>query len=275
MVSVLPAFFQGRWGSMEWEFRCTDRYFYLTPKPDGQTKKRNQGKRRRSQSGSIRQQKGLSDRNQLKDELELYRAEDWIVDQFSRIVSELAEARLFSAGFYNSQGRGWKKMRKKAQTTPFELPQPHSTVPDLDRLSELVEAVRNGDRNVLPELQAMVSNYPDIGSNYRDLGIKCQMIWARMAETEVYMRERLLARVRDLKFRLKAEGYGSELEDLLIDLVAMTWLQSHHFKLRVLSDRASTIKIEEHRMRRLKGIIKQHLKAYDLLATVRTKLQLK
>ena len=275
MVSVLPAFLQGRWGNMEWEFRSTDRYFYLTPKPDGQTKKRNQGKRTRSQSGSIRQQKGLSDRIQLKHELELYRAEDWIVDHFSRIVSVLAEARLFSAGFHNPQGRGWKNMRMKAQTTPFELPQTHSTVPDLDRLSELVEAVRNGDRNVLPELQAMVSKYPDIGSKYRVLGIKCQMIWAGMAEIEDYMRERLLAKVRDLKFKLKSEGYGSELEDLLIDLVAMTWLQSHHFKLRVMSDRAPTIKIEEHRTRRLKGIIKQHLKAYDLLATVRTKLQLK
>ena len=259
---------------MDWAYRDPQTYFDFTQKPpDGQRKKRYQGKGMRGDRELIRWQKVTSDQNSLKREMELYRDVDGIVNEFDRAVCELAEATLFLAGFHNPQGRGWKSMRKKVQKRPVELRQHPSAVPDMARFSELVAAVRQGDQKVLPELQAMLCKYPDLVSKYRKFGLKCQMIWAHMVTAEEYVRRRLLAKVGGHKDKLKALGHGTELEDLLIDLVATTWLQIHHFEVQVATDRAPSYKIAKHRERRLKSIIKQHFKAFDLLAVLRKNIQ--
>lgn len=86
-------------------------------------------------------------------------------------------------------------MRKKVQKRPVELRQHQCAEPDMARFSELVATVRQGDQNVLPELQAMLSKYPDLVSKCRKFGLKRQMIWVHMVTAEEYVRLSLLAKV--------------------------------------------------------------------------------
>ena len=81
---------------MDWAYRDPQTYFDFTQKPpDGQRKKRYQGKGMRGDRELIRWQKVTSDQNSLKREMELYRDVDGIVNEFDRAVCELAEATLF------------------------------------------------------------------------------------------------------------------------------------------------------------------------------------
>jgi hypothetical protein len=226
-----------------------------------------------------------AERAWTKQERNLLAEVDRQADLHFRKSEELASAALMAAGFHDTKGRGWRRLRmieSQAHVTnapKVETPVPYvessgtsneSTAFDPERLTELISAARSGDRSVLPELRAMMRSNPSIGREHGDLGTRTQLYWMHhICGEDHYSRQCLVKEVRKLKLSLMKEGNGTTAERMLIDQVVICWLQINFGDtLEVLSPTVSP-EVAECRMRRIERVSKRFAKSVELLSKLR------
>ena len=138
---------------------------------------------------------------------------------------------------------------------------------------ELVQAARQGDRSVIPELRKMMGENPELAKNTGDLAAQSQIYWVDLvAGRDLYYRECLLRRVANLKQQLLAESNGSTIELMLVNQAISTWIQLHYYENQEALAAPDNIRVAEHRLKKIESAFKRHLKSLGSLASVKVLL---
>jgi hypothetical protein len=101
---------------------------------------------------------------------------------------------------------------------------------EIDHLGWLLERARQGDEDVLPELQAWLDRSA-VWRQFGDLGRQARDAWLRLiAGNDLVLRESLLKKLSDLQRELTS-GEATPIERLLIDRILANWLRLHFAEL--------------------------------------------
>jgi hypothetical protein len=138
-------------------------------------------------------------------------------------------------------------------------------------LKTVLERARQGDASALPELKRAFDEHPEFITLFGDLARHVEEALLRLiAGDNLLGREAIAHQIAGLRTKLQAQ-VSNELEQLLADRIALTWLEAHVAGLRLTdlmlrgSTYAPAIKAAE---RWLAGADRRHVLAIKALATV-------
>lgn len=139
----------------------------------------------------------------------------------------------------------------------------------LNQLQTLVAAAQEGHADVLPHIQKLLDNHPQLWQHFGDLSKQIQSKWVGLlAGNDAAVHESLLRTTNQLRDQLLEEG-DSALERLLIDRIVVSRLMTNFFDSAV----ALAVNAPEARMRYLNQqsskAQKRHLAAVKSLAETR------
>lgn len=150
-----------------------------------------------------------------------------------------------------------------------EIPQEPTA---LERLRALVDKAEHQQTDVLPEIQEILDDHPEIWRHFGDLAGHAERAWIRLlAGDSPHVHESLLRAANAMRGELGGATPGP-LERLLVERVIASWLQVRYFEIAAAavepasepaSRQATTIE------KRLDGAQKRHLAAIKALADLR------
>lgn len=256
---------------MAWVKRRERTYFYLSKKlPDGRVGKQYFGHGLLAEIESMRLEKLHADRAKIRLEKARFREADAFVEAHFKMVNEISSAALIASGYINPKSRGWRRTRM-SESTVQDGHAVQSIAFDQARFTEIVAAAKAGDRNVVPELRAMLIAHPELQRNDGDLASMCQLQWMhRITGQNHYLRQCLILKVQKLKQQLTSEGAGTTIEAMIIDQIVTCWLQLNYTDAQDAKSPATSIQVADHQLRRIESISKRQLKALELLAKLRS-----
>ena len=192
--------------------------------------------------------------------------------QLIRVAELLLSSYLELYGFHNPKYRGLRRPRKmvdfvsKSQTT--------SDKPNLDTLSQAIDACNKGDLEATKKIRTWIKQYPELFIERGPESIAHQTSWllTRKICTKNFDQEMLLARSEELRQSLVAEGTGTTLERLSIELVLATQL-THSFWSSIASPTIADPKVLEVAVRASLHCADKHRRAIESLAQVRQIIQ--
>ncbi len=112
----------------------------------------------------------------------------------------------------------------------LESSQEKTEPPEIDRLDWLLQRARQGDEDVLAEIQDWLER-SDVWRRFGDLGQQARDAWLRLiAGNDLVLRESILRKLDDMKREL-APSQPTVTEQLLIDRIIANWLQLHYAEL--------------------------------------------
>ena len=96
-------------------------------------------------------------------------------------------------------------------------------------MKELLDRAQKGDLSIVPELRKCLEDHPEIWQTIGDLGMHVeQAIIELVAGPTLLGQEANRMQLAELKAGLAEGGAPTALEKLLIDRIAISWLQVHH-----------------------------------------------
>jgi hypothetical protein len=158
-----------------------------------------------------------------------------------------------------------------------------STMPDslqptdlVNQLRALVEHAQAGDLSVVPEIQLMLNTHPELWAHAADLVERAQQVWIQVAAGPLLpIQDAMRVRLENLKAELRGDS-TSPLEKLLVDRIAICWLQVHYLDVEhgaSLGKPDNAIPSPDVVRKRLDSANKRYLFAIKQLALVRKLLR--
>ena len=158
----------------------------------------------------------------------------------------------------------------------YEVPSENKTdskvVAALDRLRALVEQAHR-DADVVPEIQQILEDNPEIWQHLGDLAGHVEKIWVGLLadKNNPQIAESLIRKIEALKIDLGGEA-PSPLEKLLLDRICSTWIQTKYYELAVAATHAtkdSSGRQADSVQKRLDAAQRRHLAAIKSLVDLR------
>src|SRR3954469_4840155 len=100
--------------------------------------------------------------------------------------------------------------------------------PAVDELRALVDRARQGDHDALPRLRELLDERPGVFGQFGDLARHAQAAWVKLAAGGDLAFAEALRRRADAMTAELAGAAPTELERLLVERVAATWLQANY-----------------------------------------------
>ena len=136
-------------------------------------------------------------------------------------------------------------------------------------LLELLRRAEQGDREVLPRLRAVLDRTSNIWRAYADLAAQLEGALIRTAAGDnLLLQESLLRALAEKKQEL-GDDDASPLERLLIERVALGWLETHYLDLLEAQGGGLSSRQRAELRRRQGRATSRHLQALKALAQVR------
>lgn len=159
-------------------------------------------------------------------------------------------------------------MGKKAQLEVANLPSDEQA-----KLNELLSKAEQGDRSVVPELKKMLDAHPEIWEYYGDLALQAQESWLQLATgTDLFLQDSVGRKLEALKEKLAGPA-PTPLEELLVDRIAICWLQVNYADALAAQTNPSVPILQSTLQKRQTGAQHRYLRAIQSLATVRKLLR--
>jgi hypothetical protein len=198
------------------------------------------------------------------------------IDRQSRRLIQLKEL-LFSSylelyGFHNPRYRGLRRARKMVDFA--DKSKPDSDKPDSATLNQTIVECQKGDSEATKKIQAWVKQYPELFIDRSPKSLSFHVDWflVRKMYPNRFEQEMLLARSEELRQSLTAEGTGTVLESLAIDLVISTQLAYNLWSF-VTTPQIENPKTLEIGVKATGYFADKHRRAIESLAKVRQIIQ--
>ena len=141
-------------------------------------------------------------------------------------------------------------------------------------LLELLQRAEKGDREVLPRLRAVLDQTSGIWGRYADLGTQLEGALIDVAAGEnLLLQESLYRALGEKKRELGGGGEASPLERLLVERVALGWLETHYLDLLEAQNGNLTKKQQAELRKRQDRASSRYLLAVKTQAQVRRLLR--
>lgn len=152
--------------------------------------------------------------------VEVYRQSRRLIQLEELLLSSYLELH----GFHNPRYRGIRRARKMVDFA--NKSKNDSGKPDSETLNQTIVECQKGDTEATKKIQAWVKQYPELFIDKSPVSVSYQIDWliTRKIFKTKFDQEMLLARSDELRQSLVAEGTGTVLESLAIDLVISTQL---------------------------------------------------
>jgi hypothetical protein len=140
-----------------------------------------------------------------------------------------------------------------------------------DEIRELVRRAHEGDAGVLPRLRRLLDERPEVWRQAGDLARHAeQCLLDVLAGKSLFAREAVGRKLAELKAGL-AGPEPTPLERLLVERIALAWLQVHHLDLEVaaLPGGQAAGPPGVYAQRRLDSAQRRYLQSIKALATIR------
>jgi hypothetical protein len=164
-------------------------------------------------------------------------------------------------------------MSETTQKQTGEQPASPGYTPDM---VDILERAQQGDEAVLLQLQALLAGRPELVKQFGDLARHAEDCFLKLAAgTSCLAKESTRLHLAKVKEEL-SQPSASPLEKLLIDRIAVSWLQVHHADLdaaTVLNSGQSTTPRSVQAHRRLDQAHRRYLASIKQLAIVRKLLK--
>ncbi|TWU18875.1 hypothetical protein [Allorhodopirellula heiligendammensis] len=266
---------------MAWEKRQNGRkYFYLCRRmPDGRVHKQYLGNGLRAEMESLRLESKAFQKqvdSQLRDRIvEL----DSMAEDYASSTLLLLEAHLYAAGYHDPKRRGWRKRRSVQMNKSAECENQEQGGSDLEpgewvsekvTLDEVVRRCRDGDQDALVTLRRAMKEHPDLFSQRGHIAAKVQTEWVRaLTGHDLFEREVMFNRTRELRQGLIEEGTGSHLERLMVDHLVATHLEQGFHGLIEARCVGKGIELPKFEVEASQRAARRHEKALAALTTIR------
>jgi hypothetical protein len=136
-------------------------------------------------------------------------------------------------------------------------------------LLELLRRAEQGDREVLPRLRVVLDRTSGVWRPYADLAAQLESTLIRLAAGENLLLEESLLRALAEKKRELGDDDAPPLERLLIERVALGWLETHYLDLLEAQGGGLSSRQGAELRRRQDRATSRHLQALKALAQVR------
>ena len=266
---------------MAWEKRQNGRkYFYLCRRmPDGRVHKQYLGNGLRAEMESLRLE-SKAFQKQIDSQLRQRIAElESMAEDYASSTRLLLDAHLYATGYHNPKSRGWRKRRSVQMIKSAECEnqeqgdsdlEPGEWVSEQANLEEVVRRCRNGDRDALVTLRRAMQEDPNLFSQLGHIAAKVQTEWVRaLSGHDLFERELIFKRARELRQGLIEEGTGSHLERLMVDHVVATHLEQGFHGLIEARCIGKGIELPKFEVEASQRAARRHEKALAALTTIR------
>ena len=144
-----------------------------------------------------------------------------------------------------------------------------------DDLRSILARANEGDLSVLPELRTLLATREDLWREVGDVAAQAEQTFLRLfAGTNLHFMEAIRNKLTELKIDLAGLS-PSPVEKLLVDRIAISWLQVHHADIDAAAarkkDPIGTLAL--HAQRRLDSAHRRYLQAVKTLVTCQWALQ--
>ena len=113
-----------------------------------------------------------------------------------------------------------------AEEAKEETEEPAEYFEESVTLEEVVRRCRAGDQNALVTLRRLMKEHPDLYKKHGHITAKVQAAWiSALSGPDLFDREMMLTRTRELRQGLLAEGNGSHLDRLIVDQVVTSHVE--------------------------------------------------
>jgi hypothetical protein len=256
---------------MPWVTRGTRRYFYRSVRRNGRVERHYLGggedgrlaallvEQRRRQRQDARRARQAEREKWDRATLELLR--------LIQTTDTLARDALTAAGFHEHRGQ-WRRRKM------LKLIDPESGESTLDaQTSEILARGHQGDVAVLPQLQELLDQRPDLWRWAGDLAAHArESLLGLAAGNSLLVRESIRRKMDELATGL-AEPAASPLVQLLIDRVVLCWVQVHLADLDAVAQDQGAAPRAAHARQRQNAAQKRYVQAIKALAVVRRMLR--
>jgi hypothetical protein len=141
-----------------------------------------------------------------------------------------------------------------------------------EELQHLLLKAQEGDRSILPQLKQVLDANPDLWQQVGDLAQHAELTMLNLvAGNDLFAREAIQRKVAELKAEWTNPS-PAPLEKLLVDRVAVCWLQLHYLDVdafQTLAQDPGKTPASVYAQRRLDSAQRRYLQAIRALATVR------
>jgi hypothetical protein len=144
----------------------------------------------------------------------------------------------------------------------------------LAELNSLVRRAKSGDRTAVPRLRQYLDLNPPLWHHAGDVGLQAQAAWIDLiCGQNLHMRECLVRRLNEMKQGLVGDTKPSPLEVLLIERIAVAWLQVSYLDAHAVQCNEMSIRWAEFQLKRQAQAEKQYRSVIDALQTCRRVLR--
>ncbi len=160
-----------------------------------------------------------------------------------------------------------KKLAGKTSATkdPASPPQPDLQV----EFKRLIDLANKGDRDAISRLRRFLDANPSIWKRAGDLSALAESSWLELiAGSDKLMDESVKRQLHAMKGEL-AGPHPTELERLLIQQVATTWLAMTHAEMLAANPASASLGQANFRLKYVESAQRRHLNAMKMLATMR------
>jgi hypothetical protein len=145
-----------------------------------------------------------------------------------------------------------------------------------EEMRQVLERAQQGDKTVLPDLKKLLDDRPELWREMGNLVAHAEeAVLTLAAGKNLLAREAIRRRMMEVKTELLGQG-GSPLERLLVDRIAVTWLQTYLADIDLAAAQLNTngaTARARHAQQRLDGAHRRYLAAIKQLALVRKLLK--
>lgn len=161
-----------------------------------------------------------------------------------------------------------------ALTTPAEKPaaEPTPAKPDYRALfKQLIARANAGEHEAIVRLRRFLDLNPQIWQEAGNLTAVAERAWIELIAggEDVFRTDSIKRRLEDLKAELKGP-HPTQLESLLIDQIAVTWLGSQHAEIMAASAATGSLDQAAFKLKRAESSQRRHLSAIKMLGTLRS-----
>ncbi len=136
--------------------------------------------------------------------------------------------------------------------------------------TELKEAAEQGDQRVVPALRAMLKEQPELWADEPSLISRGQafLIYS-IARKNLFLSQQFLNEMAQMKEKLLKETNGSLVEEMIVDQVIYTWLQTHGCRIQEITRQSDNIQLNEYLSRQAQAAMQSQLKSLEALVKVK------
>ena len=267
---------------MAWEKRRNGKkYFYLSRRlSDGRVRKKYFGKGHSAEVESSRLVFKYFFRWQEKKQREHFSAIEAMSNECMASIETLFEAQMYAAGFHNPKSRGWRKIRRDKMIRTTETNNFKETAEDTRKheqpneeevsLEEVIHRCRAGDQDARMTLRRVIKEQPDLFTRFGHITAKVQAEWnCAINGPDLFEREVMGTRTRELRKGLIEEGSETYLEQLAIDQVVISHLEQGFHNLIEAKCVGKGIEIAKYQIDASQRSYRRYEKALATLTTIR------